>query len=79
MDPWGEGNGREYLERWPRDRVIFGSLYPYRLPPSPAFWLRSLVEQWEPQISPGSDPCNFKPPPSGGAFGPVALQSYPQS
>ena len=30
-----EGIGREYLERWPRDRVIFGSLYPYRLPSQP--------------------------------------------
>ena len=38
----GEGNGREYLERWPRDRVIFESLNPYRLSPSPTLWLRSL-------------------------------------
>jgi hypothetical protein len=26
-----EGIGREHLEWWPRDRVIIGSLYPYRL------------------------------------------------
>jgi hypothetical protein len=46
--------GREHLERWPRDRVILGSLYPYRPAPSPAAWLRGLVGQRGPQISPGA-------------------------
>lgn len=30
-----EKTGREHLERWPRDRVIFESLYPYRLRSQP--------------------------------------------
>jgi hypothetical protein len=71
---WGaEGNGREYLERWPRDRVILGSLHPYRLPPSPTLWLRSLVKQvGTPDLTSGQTLLisNHRP----GAFGPVAFQ-----
>lgn len=43
MDPGeAEGSGREYLERWPRDRVILGIYPPLSPPSSPALWLRSL-------------------------------------
>jgi len=42
-----EGIGREYLERWPHDRVIYGSLYPYRLPGC----LAPVAQRRGPQIS----------------------------
>jgi hypothetical protein len=68
-----EGSGREYLERWPRDRVILGSLHPYRFPPSPALWLRSLGETETPDLT-WVRPFNFKSRPRSALFGPVVLQ-----
>jgi hypothetical protein len=66
-----EGSGREYLERWPRDRVILGSIHPYR-PPSPMLWLRSLAGTVGTPDLTWVRPFNFKSQPSVGAFGPVA-------
>lgn len=78
MDPGeAEGSGREYLERWPRDRVILGSIHPYRLPPARHSGSVTCLGQWEPQISLGSALFDFKPRPSVGAFRPRRAPSYP--
>ena len=67
-----EGSGREYLERWPRDRVILGSIHPYRLPDrhsGSVAWA-----SWEPQISLGSALLISNHGHRSALFGTVALQ-----
>ena len=72
-----EGNGREYLERWPRDRVIFGSIHPYR-PPLPSSQPRhsGSVAMDGTRGNPRSQlDFNFKQRPSISAFRPRRASS----